>query len=83
MSAELATSCPEVLPDRGTRCDLLINPNGIRYGKGLRAFGSEPREWDQLRSHDSTVGRGSRIVYTVETRDTSAFTMILSLRYDL
>ena len=55
----------------------------IRYATGLGAFRSKPREWDQLRSHDSTVGRGSRIVYTVETRDTSAFTMILSLRYGL
>ncbi|MDE3260150.1 MAG: hypothetical protein OYM47_20140 [Gemmatimonadota bacterium] len=55
----------------------------IRYAAGLGAFQSAPREWDQLRSHDSTVGRGSRILYTVETRDTSAFTMILSLRYGL
>ena len=55
----------------------------IRYATGIGAFGSEPREWDQLRSHDSTVGRGSPIVYTVETRDTGAFTMILSLRHDL
>ena len=44
--------------------------NRIRYATGLGAFRSKPREWDQLRSHDSTVGRGSRIVYTVETRDT-------------
>ena len=55
----------------------------IRYATGLGAFRSKPREWDQLRSHDSTVGRGARIVYTVETRDTSAFTMVLSLKYDL
>ena len=55
----------------------------IRYAKALGPFESDPREWDQLRSHDSTVGRGSRILYTVETRDTSAFTVTLSLRYDL
>ena len=63
--------------------DRLTIGNTIRYATGLGAFRSAPREWDQLRSHDSTVGRGSRILYTVETRDTSAFTMILSLRYDL
>ena len=56
---------------------------GIRYATGLGTFRSEPHEWDQLRSHDSTVGRGSRIVYTVETRDTSALTIVLSLRYGL
>ena len=55
----------------------------IRYATGIGAFQSEPLEWDQLRSHDSTVGRGSRIVYTVETPDTSVFTMTLILRYDL
>ena len=63
--------------------DGLTIGNRVRYAKGLGAFRSEPREWDQLRSHDSTVGRGSRILYTVETRDTNAFTMILNLRYDL
>lgn len=63
--------------------DGLTVGNRIRYATGLGAFQSEPREWDQLRSHDSTVSRGSRILYTVETRDASAFTMILSLRYDL
>lgn len=63
--------------------DRLTIGNTIRYATGLGAFRSAAREWDQLRSHDSTVGRGSRILYTVETRDTSAFTMILSLRYGL
>ena len=63
--------------------DQLTLGNTIRYATGLGAFRSAPREWDQLRSHDSTVGRGSPILYTVETRDTSAFTMILSLRYGL
>jgi len=63
--------------------DRLTLGNRIGYVKGLGAFRSEPREWDQLRSHDSTVGRGARIVYDVETRDTSAFSMVLSLRYGL
>lgn len=63
--------------------DRLTIGNTIRYATGLGAFRSAPREWDQLRSHDSTVGRGSRILYTVETRDTRAFAMILNLRYGL
>ncbi len=49
----------------------------------LGAFESKPHEWDQLRSHDSTVGRGSRIVYTVETRDTGAYNFTVSLRFAL
>ena len=63
--------------------DRLTLGNRVGYATSVGAFESERQEWDQLRSHDSTVGRGSRIVYTVETRDVSAFTMILSLRYDL
>ncbi len=47
------------------------------------SFESQPREWDQLRSHESSVGRGSPIVYTVETRETSALTMTLGLGYAL
>ena len=63
--------------------DRLTIGNTIRYATGLGAFRSAPREWEQLRSHESTVGRGSRILYEVETRDTSAFTMIISLRYGI
>ncbi len=33
------------------------------------AFESAPTEWHQLRSHDSTAGRGERIVYRVATDD--------------
>ena len=61
---------------------LTISPS-IRYATGVGAFRSQPHEWNQLRSHDSTVGRSSKILYTVETRDTSAFMTVLSLRYDL
>ena len=61
---------------------LTISPR-IRYATGLGTFESQPREWDQLRSHESSVGRGSPIVYTVETRETSALTMTLGLRYAL
>lgn len=42
---------------------------------------SGKHEWNQLRSHDSTVGRGSRIKYMVETRDTKAYIVLLSLAY--
>ena len=63
--------------------DRLTIGNRLRYATGVGTFQSEPREWDQLRSHDSTVGRGSRIVYVVETRDTSALSMVLTLRYGL
>ena len=47
----------------------------------FQGFKSDEREWDQLRSHDSTVGRGSRIVYVVETPDTGAYGVTLNLRY--
>lgn len=47
----------------------------------FREFRSDEREWDQLRSHDSTVGRGSRIVYVVETPDTGAYGVTVNLRY--
>ena len=39
---------------------------GIRFRWGrVGEFESEPRPWDQLRSHDSTVGRGEPILYRV------------------
>jgi len=47
----------------------------------FKAFKSGEREWDQLRSHASTVGRGSRIVYVVETPDTGAYGVTLNMRY--
>ena len=51
----------------------------LRNMTGLGAFESTPREWNQLRSQDSTVDRGARIVYSVETRDTSVFILTLNL----
>ena len=44
-------------------------------------FESEPTEWSQLRSHDSTVGRGERVVYKVKTDDTQFWGVSLSLMY--
>lgn len=45
------------------------------------AFTSDPLEWDQLRGHDSTIGRGERIVYTVSTADNRFRGLTLGLRY--
>ncbi len=45
------------------------------------AFTSDPLEWNQLRGHDSTVGRGERIVYTVSTADNRFRGLTLGLRY--
>lgn len=44
-------------------------------------FESEKIEWDQLRSHDSTVGRGEPILYSITTDDTSFWGASLSLLY--
>ena len=45
------------------------------------AFESDPTEWSQLRSHDSTVGRGERIVYQITTDDSRFWGVSLSLKY--
>ena len=44
-------------------------------------FESEKTEWDQLRSHDSTVGRGEPILYAITTDDTHFWGAGLSLLY--
>ena len=44
-------------------------------------FESTPTEWNQLRSHDSTVGRDERILYQVTTDDSRFWDVSLSLRY--
>ena len=48
---------------------------------GFGAFASAPREWNQLRSHDSTVGRGEPIRYTVATNGNRFWGLSLSLKY--
>ena len=60
--------------------------DGVNLGVRVRRthygeFRSDPREWDQLRSHESTVGRGERILYQVRTADTGAWTITAGLRY--
>ncbi len=60
--------------------------DGVSLGVKLRRthygeFQSDPREWDQLRSHESSVGRGDRILYQVRTADTGAWAITLGLTY--
>ena len=43
-------------------------------------FVSEPRPWDQLRSHDSSVGRGETVVYRMTTDDSRFWSLSLSLK---
>lgn len=59
------------------RVTLGVKLRRTHYGE----FRSDPREWDQLRSHESTVGRGDRILYEVRTADTGAWTITVGLRY--
>ncbi|MDE2876519.1 MAG: outer membrane beta-barrel protein [Gemmatimonadota bacterium] len=44
-------------------------------------FDSGGREWLQLRSHDSTVGPGHRVLYSVSTGDTSFWTASFGMKY--
>ena len=44
-------------------------------------FESDPVEWNQLRSHASTVGRGAPIRYRVMTDDSRFWGVSLSLQY--
>ena len=46
----------------------------------FREFEDE-REWDQLRSHDSTVGRGFRVLYRATTNDVQFGAVSLNLKY--
>ena len=50
-------------------------------GPVFQEFESEEMEWNQLRSHESTVGRGEPILYTVTTDDTQFWGANLSLKY--
>ncbi len=44
-------------------------------------FMSDPVLWDQLRSHESSVGRGEAVVYQVATDDTGFWGLSLTLKY--
>ena len=55
----------------GLSCQRWIHVGGSEAGRaGFRQFAAG-EEWDQLRSHESTVGRGFRVRYGVTTGDTS------------
>ena len=47
----------------------------------LGEFVSEPTPWNQLRSHESSVGRGERILYQIMTEDSRFWGVSLSLKY--
>ena len=44
-------------------------------------FQSDPVEWDQLRSHESTVGRGAPVLYQAMTDDSRFWNASLNLKY--
>lgn len=48
---------------------------------GFGDFHSPGHEWLQLRSHESAVGPGHRVVYAVSTRETSFWSLSLGLRH--
>lgn len=49
---------------------------------GYTAFASEPREWDELRSHQSDVGRGEPVRYTVETRGNRFYGLTFGVKFE-
>ena len=55
-----------------------VRARGLTYGK----FTGDPIEWDELRSHQSDVGRGETILYTVETEGARYLGLSLGLRYE-
>ncbi len=57
-----------------------VSLGAIARGMVVGPFDSGRHEWDQLRSHDSTVGRGERVTYVVDTPDTGALAVTLNLR---
>ena len=54
----------------------------IRWTSFLE-FQSEDREWDQLRSHESSIGRGFPILYSVTTEDASFLGIGVRMTYRL
>ena len=59
---------------------------GVMLGAKFRwvSFGeflSEPLPWNQLRSHESSVGRGETILYQMTTDDSRFWGVSLSLKY--
>ena len=54
---------------------------GVRWVDGFEEFESEEMEWNQLRSHESTVGRGEPVLYIVTMDDIHFWGANLSLKY--
>lgn len=44
-------------------------------------FRSEPRPWNQLRSHESSVGRGESVLYQMTTNASRFWSVSLNLKY--
>ena len=55
----------------------------LRWADYFSEFEGPAKEWDQLRSHESTVGRGERIVYRASTDDVGFWAVGLSLKANL
>ena len=65
--------------DRRVRDALVL---GVKFRwLPARTFRGEPTEWNQLRSHESSVGRGETILYEVMTQDNELWSVSLSLKY--
>ena len=64
--------------------DRRLNDNatlGIKFRWTMLSEFADEDEYIQLRSHESSVGRGERIVYRLTAEDLSAFGATLNLRY--
>ena len=57
---------------------------GVKFRwAGFGEFVSEPTPWNQLRSHESSVGRGETILYRMRTDANRFWGVGLSLKYQL
>ena len=57
---------------------------GVKFRwAGFGEFVSEPTPWNQLRSHESSVGRGETILYQMRTDANRFWGVSLSLKYQL
>ena len=55
---------------------------GVKFRwAGFGEFASEPLPWNQLRSHESSVGRGEEILYRMTTDDSRFWGVSLSLTH--
>ena len=56
---------------------------GIKLRWTMLAEFEDEDEYIQLRSHESSLGRGEAVVYRLAAADLSAFGAVLSVRYGL